>query len=163
MKPLIFLSAFLFLISTRSISQHDETVSIFNKTFSTSIFSYDEIHQTSNRYFGFTEINGDYLQPISIFSYNNSGWIAPGLWRPNSYGVFGSVNIFDSGIGQSIPNGIVLVDLIGNGKKDVVVVTGSELKTHLNNSNSIGGVNQTINDGAGTYVNAGNFNNLNRE
>lgn len=158
MKTISFSVMLFYLIFSASFAQHDESVSIFDKTFSTSIFAYEETHQTSNRHFGFTEINGDFLQPITFFSYNNSGWVVPGMWKPNSEGTFGSINIFDSGVSQPISNSMILVDLNGNGKKDVVVVTGSNLKTFLNNSNTISGINQTINDGSGTYADAGNFN-----
>jgi len=161
----IFLITVLFAVFC-NLTLADDPVPYFNTTWVNVPVAYPEGTATGSVYFDLSEINNAYLTVSSAAN----AWrtLQQDYWRFGSWtsnngnGTFsGLTTYYTDQPGYSDirkMKGLVFVDVMGDSKKDVVILKDNTLQVHLNQNGTISGIMQDISNGAGSYIDAGSFN-----
>lgn len=161
----IFLAAAILAVFAGS-ALADDPVPYFNTTHVYVPAGAPQGTSTGSIYFDLSEINTSYQTVSSV----SNAWrtLQQDYWRfgtwtsNNGNGTFSGLTTYYtdqpgySNIRQM--KGLVFVDVMGDSKKDVVILKDNTLQVHQNQNNTISGIVQDISNGAGSYMDAGSFN-----
>ena len=160
----IFLAAVLISVFC-SLVYADDPVPYFNTSWISIPIGYPQGPASGNAYFDLGEIDNSYLTVSS--GSNARRTLQQDYWRfgtwthNNGNGTFsGLTTYYTDQPGSNIRNikGLVFVDVLGDSKKDIVMLKDNTLQVHQNQNNTISGIVQNITGGAGSYIDAGSFN-----
>jgi hypothetical protein len=161
----IFLAAALISVFC-GFTLAEDPVPYFNTSYISVPVGYPQGTAAGSVYFDLAEIDNSLLTVSS----GANAWrtLQQDYWRlgtwthNNGNGSFSGLTTYytDQPGYSNIRNvkGFVFVDVLGDSKKDVVMLKDNTLQVHQNQSNTISGVVQDITSGAGSYMDAGSFN-----